>query len=92
MRRPREGAKPALALASLVKAHFVLAETDAVMVNELTCPTPGCPPLETCILFWKGGPERYRLRFFKPMAEVEPEDLPPKWLLPGLLDEAEGCC
>jgi nitrate reductase delta subunit len=34
------------------RARFVLAEDATVMVSEATCAVPGCPPIETHVVFW----------------------------------------
>jgi nitrate reductase molybdenum cofactor assembly chaperone NarJ/NarW len=34
------------------KARFALSEADTVMVSELACSVPGCPPIETHVVFW----------------------------------------
>lgn len=74
------------------RQRFGLPGEAIVMVSESAVQLPGYPPLETTVLFWTRG-ERYRLRVFKPVAEVGERDLPIAWLLPSLLDDGEaGCC
>ena len=41
------------------RARFGLAAIDAVLVTELACRLPGCPPLETVIAFWTADLTRY---------------------------------
>lgn len=63
-----------------------------VMVAEINCQVPGCPPIETVIAFWSDPETRYRIKIFKPVADVTEDDLPVSWLLPALLDEDDlGC-
>ena len=92
MRRPGAQAAAAARVEAAVRERFALSGTLAVMVAELNCKTPGCPPVETAIAFWDAAGQAYRLRIFRPVAEVSQDDLPPRWLLPGLKDEGEGCC
>ncbi|MEX0603484.1 MAG: hypothetical protein WD623_07925 [Marinobacter sp.] len=74
------------------KARFSLPHHATVMVSEVNCQVPGCPPVETVIAFWTDSDTRYRIKIFKPVANVVEEDLPVNWLLPSLLDEDDlGC-
>ena len=61
-----------------VRARFSLGE-DAILVAEVACAVPGCPPIETVIAFWSEG-RRHHFKVFKPVAEVTEADLPPYWL------------
>ena len=54
--------------------RFKLDDDEAVMVSELPCSDPGCPPVETHLVFWKQG-GRHQFKVFKPLAEVVPDDL-----------------
>ena len=93
IRRPGENRDAVLALRDVIRAHFALGDAAVIVVAQLNCQTPGCPPVETLANFWDAAGERYRLRFFMPVAQVTPEDLPPRWLLPGLRDDGLGeCC
>jgi len=74
--------------------HFELDPMAAIMVVELACARPGCPPLETLIAFWIDS-QRHRFKIFKPMGEVCRSDLPPAWLRDALASEEPGddeCC
>jgi nitrate reductase delta subunit len=76
-----------------VRERFALGEA-AILVAEIACAVPGCPPVETVIAFWSGE-RRYHFKVFKPVAEVTDADLPPRWYLPALAvpDDYEcGCC
>jgi len=80
---------------SQVRARFALSDTAVIVVAEQRCLVPGCPPVETVATFWDDTSQRYRIRIFKPLAEVGEADLPPGWLLPGLADDGDetcGCC
>lgn len=76
---------------ALVRARFAVPEGELVLVSEEPSRLPGQPGVTTTALFWKDG-ERYRLRLFKPVAEVTGEDLPPRWLAGALRDEGEADC
>lgn len=92
MRRPGARGDASARVEAALRERFALSPATVVVVAELSCPTPGCPPVETAIAFWDEAGKAYRIRIFKPVAEVTEEDLPPRWLLPGLIDEGEGCC
>lgn len=75
--------------------RFGLPEEAPVMICELTCTTPGCPPLETLIAFWTETGERRHFKIFKELETVTVDDLPPAWLKDSLCSiEGEGfsCC
>jgi len=56
------------------REHFNLADDETIMVSELPCSDPGCPPVETNVVFWtRGG--RHQFKVYKPLAEVVPDDL-----------------
>lgn len=74
------------------RARFALADEAVILVAEVNCKIPGCPPVETVVAFWNDENTRYRFKLFTPVAEVKQEDLPPTWLLPGLIDYGDlGC-
>jgi nitrate reductase delta subunit len=76
------------------RARFALSGDAQVHVWEIACAVPGCPPVETAVLFWISG-QRYQFKVFKPLAEVACDDLPPAWFRDAL-SVAEGidcdCC
>lgn len=82
------------------RARFKLAPEDAVLVTEITCRLPGCPPLETVIAFWSGAsavtakPVRHHVKVFKKAVDVLEDDLPPAWYRPALAvdDDAPMDC
>ena len=88
------------------RARFALSDDDTMLVTELACAVPGCPPVETVIAFWTrapgwpaGGateqPRRYHLKVFKPVASVVEDDLPPGWMKRELAvpeDYECSCC
>jgi nitrate reductase molybdenum cofactor assembly chaperone NarJ/NarW len=56
------------------REHFNLSEAETIMVSELPCSDPGCPPVETHLVFWTQA-GRHQFKVFKPLAEVMPDDL-----------------
>jgi len=54
---------------------FDLDEDAFVMVTELRCTEPGCPPLETAIAVLGGDGQRRLFKVFKPIAEVTVDDV-----------------
>ena len=78
-----------------VRERFSLPADSAVLVTELACAQPGCPPLETVIAFWTGQAMRHHYKVFKPARQVTPDDLPPYWMRDALVvppDWACECC
>jgi hypothetical protein len=76
-----------------VRARFSLDE-GAILVAEVACAVPGCPPIETVIAFWTDE-QRHHFKVFKPVAEVTEDDLPPYWMKRALAvsDDFEcECC
>lgn len=76
------------------RARFALGADETVMVSEIACAMPGCPPVETHAVFWtRAG--RHHFKIFKPLGEVVADDLPPAFLKNALVwtgDLACGCC
>src|SRR5262249_56016256 len=67
------------------RGRFGLAEDATILVSEVVCGLPGCPPLETVVVFWTEGDTRHHFKVFKRVAEVVPDDLPPAWLKNALI-------
>jgi nitrate reductase delta subunit len=77
------------------RTRFALPEDAAILVAQVACSLPGCPPLETVVAFWTEGPTRHQFKLFKPVAEVVADDLPPSFMKNALIvDEESGleCC
>ena len=73
------------------RGRFSLPEDAVIMVAEIACGLPGCPPLETVVVFWTD--RRHRFKVFKRLAEVTEDDLPFGWLKDALADDNEfDCC
>ena len=76
------------------RARFALTGDDTVMVSEVACGVPGCPPIETHLVFWTAA-GRHHFKIFKPLAAVVEDDLPPAFMKNALV-ALEGvdcdCC
>jgi hypothetical protein len=77
------------------RARFALSEEAAILVAEVACGLPGCPPVETVVAFWTAGDARHQFKVFKPARDVVEDDLPFAWLKEALvaLDGMDcDCC
>lgn len=78
-------------LAGKTRERFGLDVDDVVLVTEVECSLPGCPPRETVIAFWQNG-LRHHFKVFKPLSDVGEDDLPLSWLKDSLaLPEGIAC-
>ena len=74
--RHDEGRSAALrALKATARTLFEAGEDDAVVVNELQCTEPGCPPVETVVALLRAGAEPRQVKVHKPAVEVTEDDL-----------------
>lgn len=74
------------------RSRFALPDAATILVSEMACALPGCPPLETHVLFLPPNGKRHHFKVFKPAVEVVPDDLPYAWLKDTLaLPEGAGC-
>ena len=90
----RQDAKALDRLRDWTRARFRLADDATVMASEVTCAVPGCPPVESHIVFWTAL-GRHHFKIFKPVAEVTEADLPPAFMKNAILalDGADwDCC
>jgi len=73
------------------RTRVALTDDEPVMVSRLACTVPGCPPLETHVVFWTAL-GRHHFKLFKPAAEVTEDDLPPAFMKNALVAlESAGC-
>jgi len=74
--------------------RFKLARDETIMVSEIACSVPGCPPVETHVVYWAQA-GRHHFKVFKPLAQVAADDLPPAFMKNALV-ATEGfdcdCC
>lgn len=74
------------------RERFKLPAEAVILVSEIACAVPGCPPLETVVAFWTADATRHHFKLFKPVAEVVDDDLPYTWLMNSLaVPEGYGC-
>jgi hypothetical protein len=66
------------------RLRFRLGPEVVVLVSEIACSLPGCPPLETVVVFWTAAGVRHRFKIFKTVIEITEEDLPYDWLMRSL--------
>jgi len=57
------------------EARFVPGDSDVVMVNEIVCGQPGCPPLETVIALLPEGRKPVKFKLYKALAEIVEADV-----------------
>jgi nitrate reductase delta subunit len=67
------------------RVRFDLPEEAAILVSEVACGLPGCPPLETVVAFWSADATRHQFKMFKPVQGVVADDLPYAWLKDALV-------
>ena len=76
------------------RTRFTLSDDETIMVSEVACGVPGCPPVVTHLVFWTAA-GRHHFKIFKPLADVIEDDLPPAFMKNALiaLDGADiDCC
>ena len=61
------------------RRRFRLAPEAAVLVSEVACRLPGCPPLETVVAFWTEDDRRHQFKLYKPLQSVTYDDI--GWLV-----------
>jgi hypothetical protein len=90
-RKPPGHAAAADRVRAWTRERFALPADAVVMVAEVSCAVPGCPPIDTMVAFWTED-TRHHFKVFKPVEEVAADDLPPAWLKRALADtEGIGC-
>lgn len=60
---------------SWVRAAWALPDDTTVMVTELECREPGCPPIETVIVRLEGPGQTIQHKIHKPVAEIVQSDV-----------------
>jgi hypothetical protein len=74
------------------RERFKLAHTATILVAEIACGLPGCPPLETVVAFWTEAEKRHQFKVFKPVRDIVTADLPFAWLKDSLfVPKGFGC-
>jgi hypothetical protein len=67
------------AIKGWTRHRFRLAADAPVLVGEVACRVPGCPPRETVVAFWTGDERRHQFRIYKPAELVSYADI--GWLM-----------
>ena len=62
-------------LKSAARELFGAGENDAIVVNQLQCTEPGCPPVETVVALLRAGQSPRQVKIHKPATEVTEDDL-----------------
>ncbi|GJD34885.1 hypothetical protein [Methylobacterium aerolatum] len=73
--RSAERAAVASALKATLRDRLGLGPDDALAVNEIACPDPGCPDQETIVLVMRAGRPTRALRVRAPMDAVTPDQI-----------------
>jgi nitrate reductase delta subunit len=80
--------------AAWTRTRFKLAPDSPVLVSEVACVMPGCPPLETAIAFWTADGKRHQFKLAKPLRELIYDDI--GWLIASSGDHVGAsmwdCC
>lgn len=71
-----------------LRSALVLSEDSTVLVTELRCTEPGCPPLETVLAVLVDGCLQQR-KLHKPVSEVTDADVRMVWC--GVKSPADDC-
>ena len=75
-RPPSSAALEAIvSIQSWTRKRFKLDALAPVLVSEVTCRIPGCPPLETVVAFWTEDDSRHQFRLLKPLGDVRYDDI-----------------
>jgi len=73
--KPPANTEKILQIQCWVRDRLALDEETIVMVSELRCSEPGCPPLETLIAVLDGPRQSRQFKFHKTIAELTPNDI-----------------
>jgi hypothetical protein len=72
----RSGGKPhARQIKDWIRSDLSLSEDFSIMVTELKCSEPGCPPIETVVAILGSGSEQYQQKLHLPIEEVTESDI-----------------
>jgi hypothetical protein len=77
------------------RLHFRLPDDAVILVTEIACSAPGCPPLETVVAFWTADAGRHQFKVFKPVQQMDAGDLPYVWMMNALVvpeGYSDDCC
>ena len=92
-KRTPEHASAAERVADWTRRRFGLTPDMTVLVAEVACGLPGCPPIESVISFWTAPDRRHSFKVFKRLVAVVEDDLPPSWMRDAIIrDDVPDCC
>jgi nitrate reductase delta subunit len=74
------------------RERFNLADDMTVFAGEVACASPGCPPIETVVIFWTAPGKRHAFKIFKGIGDTAESDLPPSWMKDALIDDGVADC
>jgi hypothetical protein len=69
------GAVTARRIKDWVRELLALGDDVTILVSELTCSEPGCPPVETVIAVFRGPEDTTKYTLHRPSAEVTRDDV-----------------
>lgn len=58
-----------------LEKHLGGGQDPTIVVSELSCSEPGCPPIETVIAIFQGPGDVRRYKLHKAQAEISREDV-----------------
>jgi hypothetical protein len=73
--KPAANTDQIVRIRSWVRDRLCAGDDSLVMVSELRCSEPGCPPLETLIAILDGPGQRRQFKFHKPIIEITAADI-----------------
>ena len=79
LKRPLACGEAVARVREWTRRRFSLPGDAVISVAEIACGLPGCPPLETVVVFWTAHTTRHHFKIFKPVAQVTIDDLPFAW-------------
>lgn len=92
-KRAPEQASAANRVADWTRRRFGLTPETTVLVAEVACGLPGCPPIESIVTFWTAPERRHSFKIFKRLVLVSEDDLPPSWMKDAIIrDDFAECC
>ena len=72
----RSGGKPqARQIKDWIRSDLSLPDQFSILVTELKCSEPGCPPIETVVAILGSGSEQYQQKVHLPIEEVTESDI-----------------
>jgi hypothetical protein len=73
--KPPGNADRIIRIRTWVRELLSIGDDVVIMVSELRCSEPGCPPLETLIAILDGPGQRRQFKFHKSVAEITAADI-----------------